>query len=274
MNQPLWILAALIILPLALFASCAIYGRRASSAKELVYMIFNGLVATYAAIVATYLLYNSYPAVAEGKGYDFDYIGAIVGIQSLIVTLLLGWNIYSVIDARSRVQRMEDKIQRMEDNNRIFEDKVDAIVKGVKKRIDSVESSADSDSYYIQGIVLSVMNINSHLKTFSAFVKGLNALLAIEDGHTKGNIREGIDTFIGSMEFVLENRAKDKDADTREIYQEDKLRQDMDDIMVSQNTFFSASQRARFSSLRVQILGILDKMKQVQNPVPAPAPAP
>lgn len=31
----------------------------------------------------------------------FDYVGALVGILSLLVTVLIGWNIYSLIDIRS-----------------------------------------------------------------------------------------------------------------------------------------------------------------------------
>lgn len=38
----------------------------------------------------------------------FDYMGIIVGILSLIITLLIGWNIYSALLLESRVKNIED----------------------------------------------------------------------------------------------------------------------------------------------------------------------
>ena len=40
------------------------------------------------------------PRIISEKNLGFDYMGVIVGILSLLVTFLIGWNIYSVIDIR------------------------------------------------------------------------------------------------------------------------------------------------------------------------------
>ncbi len=36
----------------------------------------------------------------RGVSLDFDYYGVIVGVLSILVTVLIGWNIYSVIDLK------------------------------------------------------------------------------------------------------------------------------------------------------------------------------
>lgn len=38
----------------------------------------------------------------------FDYIGFIIGVLSLLVTVLIGWNIYSVIDLRNIKSELEE----------------------------------------------------------------------------------------------------------------------------------------------------------------------
>ena len=34
---------------------------------------------------------------------DFDYNGVIVGVLSLLVTVLIGWNVYSLIDLKTHI---------------------------------------------------------------------------------------------------------------------------------------------------------------------------
>ena len=46
-------------------------------------------------------------------GYvDFDYMGIIVGILSLLVTVLMAWNIYTVIDSSGKIKRIEDFVEK------------------------------------------------------------------------------------------------------------------------------------------------------------------
>lgn len=47
-------------------------------------------------------------AAYRSPNLDFDYMGILVGILSLLVTILLAWNIYSVIDLRSIKKEFED----------------------------------------------------------------------------------------------------------------------------------------------------------------------
>lgn len=52
---------------------------------------------------------------------DMDYMGVIVGILSLLVTALLGWNIYSVINTKEEIKQIDWKINK---KATIIEDKL------------------------------------------------------------------------------------------------------------------------------------------------------
>lgn len=51
-------------------------------------------------------LCNSLP-----RNNEIDYIGVIVGILSLLVTILIGWNIYTVVDFNRKNNSMRRKVQ-------------------------------------------------------------------------------------------------------------------------------------------------------------------
>ena len=43
----------------------------------------------------------------------FDYQGIIIGSLSILVTLLIGWNIYSVVDFKKNIESLEYKMQAL-----------------------------------------------------------------------------------------------------------------------------------------------------------------
>lgn len=45
----------------------------------------------------------------------FDYMGIIVGILSLLVTVLMGWNIYTIIDTKSEVAKLKEERSRLQE---------------------------------------------------------------------------------------------------------------------------------------------------------------
>ncbi len=49
----------------------------------------------------------SYPRF---EGVGFDYLGVIVGILSLLVTILIGWQIYNVLTIRSEMEKRMEEI--------------------------------------------------------------------------------------------------------------------------------------------------------------------
>ena len=53
-------------------------------------------------------------AVWRSPELSFDYQGVIVGVLSLLVTVLIGWNIYSVIDLRGTKKKMDEMGKSLE----------------------------------------------------------------------------------------------------------------------------------------------------------------
>lgn len=72
-----------------------------------------------AIIMSIVALADTHPRVlysADGKTVvlGFDYIGVIVGILTLLVTLLVAWNIWQVLDSRRKIQEIESSVKSNE----------------------------------------------------------------------------------------------------------------------------------------------------------------
>lgn len=84
-------------------------------------------------------------APADGpKELDFDYYGVIVGVISVLVTLLLGWNIYSVIDIKT--VRKEFDLMSKENKRSLLESKnqFDTLEQNLNKTsLDNIMSTID-----------------------------------------------------------------------------------------------------------------------------------
>lgn len=58
----------------------------------------------YAACVCTLWLCPSLPRLLTSKELQFDYIGAIIGILSLIVVFTVSWQIYNAINDKKKIR--------------------------------------------------------------------------------------------------------------------------------------------------------------------------
>lgn len=67
--------------------------------QYLLSLIMSGVALCISIFCLIYLL----PA----KNISFDYIGVIVGILSILVTVLMTWNIFSVIDFKEKTKKVE-----------------------------------------------------------------------------------------------------------------------------------------------------------------------
>ncbi len=59
--------------------------------------------------------------------YGIDYIGVIIGILSLLVTILIGWNIYTVVDFNRKVNSMG---HRVHEATNILNAEINHIIRG------------------------------------------------------------------------------------------------------------------------------------------------
>ena len=66
------------------------------------FSIWLSLVSLVLSIVATCV------AIWRSPELGFDYQGVLVGVLSLLVTVLLGWNIYTLVDIRDTRERLNE----------------------------------------------------------------------------------------------------------------------------------------------------------------------
>ena len=75
-----------------------------------------------------------YPA-AEVTSMPFDYNGMLVGFFTLLVTLLVGWNIYSTINAKDELEQYKskfDEILNIEEENKNINSNIKEIYKTIE----------------------------------------------------------------------------------------------------------------------------------------------
>ncbi len=78
------------------------------------------------------------------KELDFDYYGVIVGVISVLVTLLLGWNIYSVIDIKAAKKEFELELKKNQLSLREFKNQFDTLEQNLNKTsLDNIMSTID-----------------------------------------------------------------------------------------------------------------------------------
>lgn len=100
-------------------------------------------------VVAIVLSFVAIGKVAPSQDLDFDYLGAIVGILSFLVTVLIGYQIYTVINVKEELKEVK---KLKEDIAKKLDEKGDELTKGYKKELqDSVPiiltiASGDTES--------------------------------------------------------------------------------------------------------------------------------
>lgn len=68
----------------------------------------------------------------------FDYLGVIVALLAIMVTLMVGWNIWQTIDAKNAIKDFEKKTKNYEQD---LQNKVDAVKTELQGQLDSRESA-------------------------------------------------------------------------------------------------------------------------------------
>ena len=67
-------------------------------------LVVMSLISCSMSLIALYI------AIPQIPNNTYDYNGALVTILSVLVTLLLGWNIYTVVDFNRKVEKAEEKV--------------------------------------------------------------------------------------------------------------------------------------------------------------------
>lgn len=74
---------------------------------SLVLSVIALLLSVVSILIVIMYTYAKFPITEPHK---FDYLGIIVGIFSVLITVLIGWNIYALIDLKQSKEYIDDKI--------------------------------------------------------------------------------------------------------------------------------------------------------------------
>lgn len=89
-------------------------------------------ISTTISIVALGIAIVAMAKVAPAKELDFDYYGAIIGVLSFLVTLLMGYQIYTVINVKKEL----DDVRRLkEELDTKLQEKADVLSKEYKEEL-------------------------------------------------------------------------------------------------------------------------------------------
>lgn len=99
-----------------------------SRTKTLVICSF--IISIIAILFSIISLCPSIPRAINDDNLQFDYLGLIIGILSLLITALIGWNIFQLIDFKEKTNQIDElkdqtakrlnEIQQRADYNKAF----------------------------------------------------------------------------------------------------------------------------------------------------------
>ena len=214
-----------------------------------------------------------------------DYIGVIIGILAILVTLLVAWNIYNAIGVEQKVDRALHNLEQKEKEAKDEKEKQKESLDAFKCRIDSeiktirVSTTADieqitdvSESYkhaYIalfnatQAQLSEINGDKDYLQRYSHYQTALNALLKCN--HFPSDIKHNIDVLLAGMDNsinLLANHAKDANEECYKLYEEDReeFLKDMDEISKSTREEFSFERKLRFMKIANKAKELFEKL--------------
>lgn len=187
--------------------------------------------------VSVFAIWIALPEIKDGIKPSYDHQDVLIGILSILVTVLLAWNIYSAIDAKR-------KIENIEKYNKNFR-------KGINKEIEKLQKdskllheliaegrSATSCSW---GVISSSNGLP--LQSYSYFQDALYYSLDSGDGMVESNT----DLFLVLMENVIPSLKIKTMLTEKDISNINKIKERMDYIILHPNKNFTSTQRERFA---------------------------
>lgn len=208
------------------------------------------------------LLCMNFPRIIDSN-LGFDYMGIIVGVLSLLVTVLIGWNIYTALNLSKRTKEIEDKVNVIIQNT---ENALIDIQQRTKEQFDNQSTqNAESEEYmlgsisFVQGMIM--MNTQDHRKILNA-IQFLSAISHFAKSHdTKDAIKQSLVEFRKCIELE-ENHPNHKDLYDIDI---NIINKAIKDIETSSNTEFTDEFRNEFRKLSIRFIKICESHKEKIN---------
>jgi len=106
-----------------------------------------------------------FPRYTSNENLGFDYLGILVGVLSLLVTLLIGWQIYNSISINKRLRQWDKEKEKL--MTRI--DEYDKNMIQVKSDVLSVVLSQAGKAFYEANLILRDRSILLFLNSLAMF---------------------------------------------------------------------------------------------------------
>ena len=122
-------------------------------------------------VMSTVTMCHSFPRI-----YGIDYIGVIIGILSLLVTILIGWNIYTVVDFNRKVNSMGHKVHEA---TNILNAEINHIIRGYAAFLSAQHQETQGHiSFAVEGYMTAIEESLQSRETEPAKL-GINGLLEL-----------------------------------------------------------------------------------------------
>ena len=133
---------------------------------------------------------------------SFDYLGVIIGILSVLVTVVIGWNIYSILDIKNLRSENDGKIKKLEEKfyNNAYTGLAQTHLSFANSYVIDL-SEKDSSKSKNQRVGLFILH---YLYTISYYCETKQ--------YKNGDIKDNIKTWIGTI-IKITNREKECNAD-------------------------------------------------------------
>lgn len=231
------------------------------------------MISLLGSIVAFYLLYQcNYCYMATSDASD-----VIITTLSILVTLLVGWNIYRALGIERRFkeafseQKQHDKEQKNDFEKLKCEiyskiESMEALVstqidQQIEKRMNSAEKAFVSLFNTTQAQVAAAIKDEEYLQQYSHYLTALNALLQCDN--FPSDIRININVILGEMEELMKMISTHGDEMNSRKYKlfdndKDEFIQNMEEISKSSREEFSFEDRLKFMDIAVKARKIFD----------------
>lgn len=108
--------------------------------------------------------------------YEFDVYGVLVGILGILVTFLLGWQIFSVFRMEKEIDKLKDDISKEVDTE------IEKLRKEIKKHTDQMDKDINDSGHILGFEFYSTILADQYLKnsgSFSFFSEFKNLILCL-----------------------------------------------------------------------------------------------
>ncbi len=131
----------------------------------------------YSIILTTICICNIFP---RSENLNFDYSGVIVAILSILITILIGWNIWNVIDMKTYIDKAKNQVEDFYSGIKKEQEELDKKITELDKKITELDNKQENIKYFGYAIT-DFCQVYSKLEPakkdyFNTYCKSLNAL--------------------------------------------------------------------------------------------------